>query len=170
MRATCTLARLPPINDPEIAEALEDVGLEDVGYEPDMTQELLAALEALLGDVRETTLHWKMVHDPMAVPSMRAALRAISKAKGDMTQPNFRCITYGNGTYVEVPAYWRDRVTNQQTQAIVQALIDQHGKASPIYAEGVAEAFNNHRARTKGYLIPIRVWDDAFRGLKDVGL
>ena len=82
MRATCTLARLPPINDPEIAEALEDVGLEDVGYEPDMTQELLAALEALLGDVRETTLHWKMVHDPMAVPSMRAALGAIAKAKG----------------------------------------------------------------------------------------
>jgi len=76
--------------------------------------------------------------------------------------PNYRCTTYGRGTFVEVPRHYR-QTTAPEVAEIIARLISESGKEADIYAGGVAEAFDNHRLRMRGYLIPIAAWDAAFR-------
>ena len=74
--------------------------------------------------------------------------------------PSLRCITYGDGqTWVEIPRHWRDRVRDERVVQAITALILEDGKTGDIYAEGVAEAFEDHRLRMAGYLVPVEAWD-----------
>lgn len=84
--------------------------------------------------------------------------------------PNFRCQTYGGGrTYVEIPARWRDarywpngRIDTQSASEI-EALIREAGRRAPIYAEGLAEAFDDHRLRVDGCIVDAAQWDAVMR-------
>lgn len=75
--------------------------------------------------------------------------------------PNFRCITRDRTTYVEIPRHWRDQTPDDDAAAAIAALISDHGRPADIYAEGVAEAFDDHRLTYRGYLVPIAAWDAA---------
>ena len=76
---------------------------------------------------------------------------------------NLRCNTLGGQTYVEVPSYWRDLTSEPEIIEAVTQLIAEHGQRSQIYAEGVAEAWDDHRLRNAGWLVPIRPWDAVMR-------
>lgn len=80
-----------------------------------------------------------------------------------MKEPNFRCISYADGTYVEVPSWWADRVEDEETRQAISHLIMEDGKQSRIFAEGVAEVTDDHRRTYRGYLIPMKAWDRIFK-------
>lgn len=83
--------------------------------------------------------------------------------------PNFRCMTRGHITYVEIPARWRDarywpngRVDDDAAMAIEQ-LIGECGTREPIYAEGIAELIDDHRLTTDGWIVDVAQWDSVMR-------
>lgn len=73
--------------------------------------------------------------------------------------PNYRCITYGNGTFVELPHNWRQHVPEGPIRDAIQRLVDRHPQDDAIYAEGLAELTDEHRLAKHGCLIPIKEWD-----------
>ena len=84
--------------------------------------------------------------------------------------PNFRCVTGGSGmTVVEIPLDWRNRKywprerIDPQAANEITALITESGKRGAIYAEGLAETFDDHRLRKGGYRVPVALWDAAMR-------
>lgn len=85
--------------------------------------------------------------------------------------PSFRTA----GGMVEVPHDWRDarywptgkgvpRVDDQAVEEI-DRLIRDVGRETTIYADGLAEMVDNHRATKHGYTVPITQWDAAMREL-----
>ena len=83
--------------------------------------------------------------------------------------PNFRCCNRGGITYVEIPAGWRQarywpggRIDTQAAQAI-ESLLAECGEHAPIYAEGLAEALDDHRLTTHGWLVDVAQWDAVMR-------
>lgn len=88
--------------------------------------------------------------------------------------PNFRCQGYGSGpdrrTCVEIPARWRTeerywpsgRIDDQAALAI-EALLRECGQRAAIYAEGLAEALDDHRLRIDGWIIDVAQWDAVMR-------
>lgn len=83
--------------------------------------------------------------------------------------PNFRCITSGSGTVVEIPHDWRSRKywpsgrLDTETANVIDELVRDVGAKAPIYAEGLAEALDDHAARKHGYTVPVAQWDAALR-------
>lgn len=77
--------------------------------------------------------------------------------------PNWRCISRGGLTYVEIPRHWRDQTKDDLVAGEIAVLISDHGQPGEIYAEGVAEAMDNHRLTYRGYLVPITAWDERMR-------
>lgn len=81
--------------------------------------------------------------------------------------PNFRCATFGDGAYIEIPRRWRDarywpggRLDDEAVAAIA-ALLDEGGVRAPIFCEGLAEALDDHRLTADGYRVPAALWDAA---------
>lgn len=79
--------------------------------------------------------------------------------------PNFRCCA----GMVEIPWNWREarfwpagRIDTQAAQEI-ENLIQEGGRKAGIYAEGLAEALDDHRLTKHGYVIPIALWDAVMR-------
>lgn len=83
--------------------------------------------------------------------------------------PNFRCITYADITYVEIPAgwrqgrYWPNGRVDPDAASAIDGLLRECGQRSPIYAEGLAEALDDHRLTTAGWLVDIAQWDAVLR-------
>lgn len=74
--------------------------------------------------------------------------------------PNLRCLTFGDGsTVVEVPCYWQDLAHDAQARQAIANLVRVAGKPASIYAEGVAEAMDDHRRTIRGWYVPIEYWD-----------
>ncbi|HXF71700.1 MAG TPA: hypothetical protein VNO79_03710 [Actinomycetota bacterium] len=74
--------------------------------------------------------------------------------------PNYRVITYGEGaSYVEVPELWRKDVSDADVEEALTHLLAEHGRPADIYAEGLAELLDDHRARSRGFLVPLEAWD-----------
>jgi hypothetical protein len=74
--------------------------------------------------------------------------------------PSWRCRTYGSGeTLVEIPADWHRDVTDPDVRAAVAELLQAVGMQAEIYAEGLAELLDSHRAVIPGWLVPIEAWD-----------
>ena len=75
--------------------------------------------------------------------------------------PNFRCIP----GWVEIPHNWRspNRWPNGRVDAdaerAIKAMISAAGKSAPIYADGLAEALDDHRMQVDGHVIPIDEWN-----------
>lgn len=79
--------------------------------------------------------------------------------------PNFRCCHRGGIIYVEIPARWRDarywpggRIDTQAAQEI-DGLLRDAGERSEIFAEGLAEAFDDHRLTVDGWLVDVEQWN-----------
>lgn len=75
--------------------------------------------------------------------------------------PNFRC----SGSRVEIPWNWREarywpkgRIDTDAALRI-DGLLKEAGKRAPIYAEGIAEAIDDHRVTKHGWTVPIALWD-----------
>lgn len=89
--------------------------------------------------------------------------------------PNFRCATYGgtgNGpvTVVEIPArwrtdarYWPARRIDLDAAAAIDGLIRECGRRGAIYAEGLAEALDDHRLTVDGWTVDVAMWDAVMR-------
>lgn len=84
--------------------------------------------------------------------------------------PNFRCTNRGGDTYVEIPhdwdagKYWPgQRQDPDAVHAIRDLLQSAAAVRAPIYAEGLAEALDDHRLSKHGWLIPIAQWDAVMR-------
>ncbi len=85
--------------------------------------------------------------------------------------PNFRCATYGSGsgTVVAIPHDWRARRhwpsgrVDTETARVIDDLIRDCGTRGAIYADGLAEAFDDHRARIHGWTVPVAQWDAVMR-------
>lgn len=80
--------------------------------------------------------------------------------------PNFRVIATGPSRYVEVPASWRSRrwwPTGQVDPDVVREITALVARARPaqVYADGLAEIADHHRASVSGYLVPVEQWDAA---------
>lgn len=79
--------------------------------------------------------------------------------------PNFRC----SGGMGEIPHNWRNKRywANERVDVgaanAIQELIDAVGQRRSIYAEGLAEALDDHRATIRGWVVPIPQWDAAMR-------
>lgn len=73
--------------------------------------------------------------------------------------PNYRVVRKGDGEYVEVPELWRKDVSDPDVEEALTRLLAEHGRAADIYAEGLAELLDDHRARSRGYLVPLEAWD-----------
>lgn len=84
--------------------------------------------------------------------------------------PNFRCTNRGGTTYVEIPHDWdaaQHWPSGQQdpdaAHAIRELLQSSAAIRAPIYAEGLAEALDDHRLTKHGWLLPISQWDAVMR-------
>jgi len=73
--------------------------------------------------------------------------------------PSWRCCKRGGQTFVEIPADWHRDVTDPDVQAAVAELVQTAGVQAEIYAEGLAEALDVHRAVIPGWLVPVEAWD-----------
>lgn len=70
--------------------------------------------------------------------------------------PNFRCTTYGDGCYVEIPDGWQRRYDwdhDPATADAIRSLIRAHGKRARAF-EGAATGIEPN-----GYLVPVAEWD-----------
>lgn len=104
--------------------------------------------------------HWS---DGTPEPAVRDMLLA------DLA-PNFRCITGGSGrAYVEIPEMWRDarwwpgRRVDPDAAVAIDQLIEAVSVPAAIYADGLAEMADNHRATRRGWRVPVPQWDAAMR-------
>jgi hypothetical protein len=74
--------------------------------------------------------------------------------------PNWRVVAFGDGRrFVEVPIFWRDLVRDPDVRRAVADLVRVEPETR-IYAEGVAEAIDDHRRSMRGCLVPLDRWDD----------
>jgi len=73
--------------------------------------------------------------------------------------PNWRCATYGSGTYVEIPRGYLRECQDEDVRRVVRELVHGAGRPADIYAEGSAELLDDHRLTRRGYLVPIEAWD-----------
>ena len=73
--------------------------------------------------------------------------------------PSWRCTHRGGRTFVEVPADWQRDVADPDVQEAVAELLQIAGVYADIYAEGLAEALDLHRAVIPGWLVPVEAWD-----------
>lgn len=74
--------------------------------------------------------------------------------------PNWRVIADGSGrSFVEVPLWWRDLVRDPDVARAIAGLLV-GSEPTRIYAEGVAEALDDHRRTVRGYRIPLEAWDE----------
>lgn len=80
--------------------------------------------------------------------------------------PNPRCTTIEGVTYVEVPRrwylsqYWPNARVDDDAAAKIRELTAGRPTAQ-IYADGMAEAYDNHQLVKSGYLVPVNEWDIA---------
>lgn len=79
--------------------------------------------------------------------------------------PNFRVVS----GIVEVPADWQDkrhwpdrRIDQDAFREIAILTANERGKQM-IYAEGAAEAMDDHRLQRPGYRVPVADWDAVMR-------
>jgi hypothetical protein len=81
--------------------------------------------------------------------------------------PNFRCITTGSGTSVEVPHDWSSarhwtggNIDKDAAAGIRELLQHSSAKRAAVFAEGLAELLDDHRLSKPGWLVPIAAWDE----------
>lgn len=84
--------------------------------------------------------------------------------------PNFRCMTIRDQTHVEVPhdwtadKYWPQRRIDPDVARGIRELLQSRATVhAPIYAEGLAEALDDHRLTKHGWHVPIESWDVVMR-------
>ncbi|GBC87323.1 hypothetical protein HRbin12_01326 [bacterium HR12] len=75
--------------------------------------------------------------------------------------PSYRVIFRGEHHLVEVPELWRKDVSDPDVEEVLTHLLAEQGRAADIYAEGLAELLDDHRARSRGFLVPLEAWDEA---------
>ena len=73
--------------------------------------------------------------------------------------PSWRCIRCGGRTFVEIPADWERDTADPDVRMAVAGLLRTAGVQAHIYAEGLAEALDLHRAVIPGWLVPVEAWD-----------
>lgn len=75
--------------------------------------------------------------------------------------PNYRVVVRPEGHVVEVPELWRRDVSDPDVEEALTRLLAEHGRRADIYAEGLAELLDDHRARSSGFIVPLDAWREA---------
>jgi hypothetical protein len=73
--------------------------------------------------------------------------------------PAYRVIARGEVRLVEIPALWRKDVSDPDVEEALIRLLAEHGRPADIYAEGLAELLDDHRARSRGFVVPLEAWE-----------
>jgi hypothetical protein len=73
--------------------------------------------------------------------------------------PAYRVIARGKVRLVEIPELWRKDVSDPDVEEALTRLLAEHGRPADIYAEGLAELLDDHRARSRGFVVPLEAWE-----------